>query len=88
MNLEPSHRLLTARGKYYARTRRVGYGLDVDFLDRHIVGFVLLARWTGASSRGPAASQPSAEEILKRRSAEGAIGKEEYEQKPNDLRQR
>lgn len=34
-----------------------------------IVGLFLFARWIAVSSRGPGESQPSAEEILKRRYA-------------------
>lgn len=51
-----------------------------------IVGFVLLVRWIAVSSRGQSGDQPSAEEVLKRRYARGEIGKQEYEQKLNDLR--
>lgn len=51
-----------------------------------IVGFAFLVRWIAISSRGPGEPQPSAEEILKRRYASGEIGKQEYEEKLNDLR--
>lgn len=50
-----------------------------------IVLIVVLAS-RAARSRGTAPRGESAEEILKRRYANGEISKEEYEQKLNDLR--
>jgi uncharacterized membrane protein len=44
------------------------------------------SRFTGRAFPGHAPRGESAEEILKRRYANGEISKEEYEQKLNDLR--
>ena len=51
-----------------------------------IAGFVFFVRWIAASPHGRNGTEPSAEEVLKRRYARGEIGKQEYEQKLNDLR--
>ena len=51
-----------------------------------IACLVLFIRWVAVPSRGGGEAQASAEEVLKRRYARGEIGKQEYEQKLNDLR--
>ena len=54
-----------------------------------IVGIALLAKWLLAVSGKDAgsAAKESPIEILKRRYAEGEIGKEEFEEKKRDLEQ-
>jgi len=54
-----------------------------------IVGIVFLVRWAVISSRGPAQGAPredEAMEILRKRFANGEIGKEEFEEKKKSLR--
>jgi putative membrane protein len=51
-----------------------------------ILLLVLLFQRATGSPRTPSETQPSAEEILKRRYARGEIGKEEYESKLEGLR--
>ena len=52
-----------------------------------LLGIIVLVRWIGRSeASGPAAApRESALDILKKRYAEGAIGREEFEQKKRDL---
>ncbi len=51
-----------------------------------IVVLILVVRLATSSAGGRASSAESAEEILKRRYAQGEIDQEEYERKLQDLR--
>ncbi|MGD2080339.1 MAG: SHOCT domain-containing protein [Nitrospirota bacterium] len=73
----------------------MGYGgwlwgiLMVAFWVAVIVGIIFLIRWLAVSSRGqerPAPTEDSAMEILRRRYANGEIGKEEFEERKRLLK--